>query len=124
MLRRLATGLMLGLGIGSAAMAQSASDFDGQYTGELALTRTIDGDCTEPPLGSLYPLTISGGQVRFVYAPRFNTTLSGTIARNGVFKAAARIRKGTIRMTGRVDGGNVTATILSPSCNYTFRTHN
>lgn len=124
MSRRLVLGLMLSLGTGSAAVAQTVSDYDGQYTGELGLTRTIDGDCTEPPLGSLYPLTISGGHVRFVYAPRFNTTLNGTIARNGVFKAAARVRSGTIHMTGRVAGGSVTATIKSPSCNYTFRTHN
>src|SRR5690348_17268780 len=51
--------------LGSAALAQVASRFDGQYAGELTLNRVISGDCTEPPHGALYPLTIAAGQVSF-----------------------------------------------------------
>src|SRR6266487_2789606 len=68
-------GLLLGAGLGGAAWAQGPAMFDGQYVGELSLTRTVGGDCTAPPLGSLYPLTISRGEVRFAYVPRFATTL-------------------------------------------------
>ena len=64
---------------GGLAWAQGGDRFDGQYVGELTLTRTFDGDCTTPPLGSLYPLTIAGGEVRFAYLPRFATTLVGRI---------------------------------------------
>ena len=60
MLRRLVLGLLLGVGLGSAAWAQGSAKFDGQYVGELILTKVIN-DCTEPPLGALYPLEISRG---------------------------------------------------------------
>jgi hypothetical protein len=69
-------------------------------------------------------LTISGGEVRFAYVPRFATTLSGRIGENGLFTASARARKGVVQMTGRVQGNNVTASIVSPSCTYTFQTKN
>jgi hypothetical protein len=124
MLRWLGLGLLLGTGLGSVAWAQGSPRFDGQYIGELSLTSVISGDCTEPPLGALYPLTISGGQVRFLYTPRFNTTLNGRIGDNGIFKASARLRRGFIQMTGRIQGNNVTAKIVSPSCNYNFQTRN
>jgi hypothetical protein len=124
MLRWLGLGLLLGMGLGSGAWAQGSARFDGQYTGELTLTKVIDGDCTQPPLGSLYPLTISRGEVRFVYLPRFNTTLSGKVGENGNFKATARLRKGFIQMTGRIQGNSIAADIASPSCNYTFQTRN
>ena len=124
MLRWLGLGLLLGMGLGSVAWAQDAARFDGQYTGELTLTRTLRGDCTQPPPGALYPLTISGGNVRFAYVPRFATTLSGRVSDNGNFTASARLRKGWAQMTGRVQGNNVTASIVSPSCNYTFQTRN
>ena len=124
MLRWLGLGLLLGSGLASVAWAQGSARFDGQYTGELTLTQVIDGDCTQPPLGSLYPLTISGGEVRFVYLPRFNTTLRGKVSDNGSFKASARLRRGLIQMTGRIQGNNLTADIASPSCNYTFQTKN
>jgi hypothetical protein len=120
----LGLGLLFGTGLGSVAWAQGAARFDGQYMGELTLTRVIDGDCTEPPLGALYPLRISRGEVRFLYAPRFNTTLSGRVGDNGVFKASARLRKGVAQMTGRIQGSSVTAQIATPSCNYTFQTKN
>ena len=84
----------------------------------------ITSDCTEPPLGSLYPLTISRGEVRFVYLPRFNTTLNGKVGENGMFKASARSRKGFVQMTGHIQGNNLTADIVSASCNYTFQTRN
>src|SRR6266851_844007 len=61
------------------------------------------------------------GEVRFVYLPRFNTTLSGRVSDNGSFKASARLRRGFIQMTGRIQGNNITAYIVSPSCNYTFQ---
>jgi hypothetical protein len=124
MLRWLGPGLLFGIGLGSVAWAQGSAKFDGQYTGELTLTKVIDGDCTRPPLGSLYPLTISRGEVRFVYLPRFNTTLSGKIGENGNFKASARLRRGLLQMTGRIQGNNIIAYIVSPSCNYTFQTKN
>jgi hypothetical protein len=122
LLWRLGLALLLGAGLARSASAQSAMAFDGQYVGELTLVSVISGDCTKPPLGSLYPLTISPGQVRFLYTPRFSTTLIGTVERNGVFKASARAHKGIVTMTGRVRGSNVTATIVSPSCNYNFQT--
>jgi hypothetical protein len=124
MSRRLAVGLLLSSGFWSLAWAQSTTKFDGHYVGELTLTKTIRGDCTEPPLGALYPLTISGGQVRFDYRPRFATTLSGRVGEDGSFKAASRLRKGFAQMTGHIHGSNLSAEIVSPSCKYTFRTKN
>lgn len=122
MLKSLRWGLLLGAGVVNLAWAQGGMQFDGQYTGELTLRRTMQGDCTEPPLGAVYPLTISRGEVRFAYVPRFATTLVGTIDDKGRFKATARARKGIVQMAGRVDGNRVTATILSPSCTYAFQT--
>ena len=124
MLRWLGLGLLLGTGLGSVAWAQGSTKFDGQYAGELTLTNTIEGDCTQPPPGALYPLTISRGEVRFAYVPRFATTLSGRVGDNGNFTASARLRKGSAQMAGHVQGNNVTASIVSPSCNYTFQTRN
>jgi hypothetical protein len=121
MLKWLGLGLVLGMGVGTA-WAQSSAKFDGQYRGELTLTKVIKGDCTPPPLGALYPLTISKGEVRFAYVPRFDTKLSGRVSEDGMFKASARARKGLVQMTGRVRGKNITASIVSPSCNYTFQT--
>jgi hypothetical protein len=124
MLRRLGLGLLAAAGFGSGAWAQGLAQYDGHYMGELSLTSVISGDCTQPPLGSLYPLTISRGEVRFAYVPRFNTTLSGKVGQNGMFKASARLRHGVVQMTGRVSGINISATIVSPSCDYTFQTRN
>ena len=121
MLRSFGLALVLAPGLAGAAMAQGAAKFDGQYVGELTLKSVINGDCTQPPLGSQYPLTISRGEVRFAYAPRFNTTLRGAIDQNGAFKAVARLRRGVIQMTGRVVGTKLTASIVSPSCSYTFQ---
>jgi hypothetical protein len=121
MLRWLGPGLLLGAGLGSAAWAQGWDKFDGQYIGELTLMKVIN-DCTQPPPGALYPLTISRGEVRFKYVPRFDTTLSGKIDEKGVFKASARLRRGFVQMTGRIQGNNLTAEIVSPSCKYTFKT--
>ena len=123
MLRCLRLGLLLGTGLGSVAWAQSVAKFDGQYMGELTL-KEITGDCTTPPLGALYPLTISRGEVRFAYRPRFDTTLRGRVGENGIFKASARLRRGFVQMTGRIEGNNLIASIVSPSCNYTFKTKN
>ncbi len=122
MLRRLGLALLLGTGLGSVVWAQGSAKFDGQYVGELTLTKEIGGDCTPPPLGALYPLTISGGEVRFAYLPRFGTTLIGRVGENGNFKASARLRRGFVQMTGHIQGNNLTASISSPSCNYTFKT--
>jgi len=124
MLRCLGLGLLLGTAFANGAWAQGSSKFDGQYMGELTLTKEITGDCTQPPLGALYPLTISRGQVRFVYRPRFGTTLVGTVNENGILKASARLRKGSVNMTGQIEGKNLRAQILSPSCNYLFQTKN
>jgi hypothetical protein len=112
----LGLGLLLGAGLASVAWAQGSARFDGQYVGELTLTGIINGDCTTPPVGALYPLTISRGQVRFKYVPRFDTTLVGAVDAKGNLKAT--------RQTGHVDGNNLTASIVSPSCKYSFQTKN
>jgi hypothetical protein len=124
MLRSLGLGLLFGAGLASVASAQGSAKFDGQYMGELTLSKIINGDCTEPPLGSLYPLTIFRGEVRFTYVPRFGTTLIGKIGANGVFKASSRLQRGLIQMTGRIQGNQLSADIVSPSCNYTFHSKN
>jgi len=117
-------GFLLSAGFGGVAWAQSSGQFDGQYMGELTLTKVISGDCTQPPLASLYPLAISQGAVRFVFLPRFGTTLTGRVTGDGVLKASARARKGVVQMTGHIQGNNITAYIVSPSCHYTFQTKN
>jgi hypothetical protein len=114
----------LALLFGAAAWAQGSTEFDGQYVGQLTLTKTISGDCTRPPPGSMFPLTVSGGQVQFKYVPRFDTILTGTVAANGSFVASRLLRSGRVSMTGRIRDNNVTAHIRSPSCRYTFRTGN
>lgn len=119
---RLMLALLLGAGMARSASAQGAAAFDGKYVGELTLVSVIKGDCAKPPLGSLYPLTISQGQVKFQYTPRFSTSLIGTVDKTGAFRASARVRQGIVTMTGRVHGNDVIATIVSPSCNYSFRT--
>ena len=119
--KRLGLGLVLAATLASAAWAQGASRFDGEYVGELALSGIVSGDCTRPPLGSAYPLSISGGTVRFKYVPRFDTTLVGRIDPSGSFKASARVKSGVVTMTGRVQAGSVSAKIQSPSCLYSFR---
>jgi len=115
-------GLVLGIGLASVAWAQGSIKFDGQYRGELTLTKEIKENCTQPPLGALYPLRISRGEVQFVYVPRFDTTLRGWVNENGVFKAYARLKHGSVQMTGRIRGNNITAYLVSPSCHYTFQT--
>jgi len=122
MRRSLALGLVLGTALAGVAWAQGSAKFDGQYIGELTLTRTTGGDCTEPPLGSLYPLRVAGGEVRFAYTPRFATTLTGKVDDKGVFKASARLKNGSVQMSGYIRGNDVTAYLVSPSCNYTFQT--
>jgi hypothetical protein len=122
MLRWLGLGLLLGTGLGSIAWAQGSARFDGQYMGELTLTKEMSGDCITPPLGALYPLTVFRGEVRFKYVPRFNTSLSGKVDQNGLFKASARLRRGSVQMTGSIQGNNITAYIVSPSCKYMFKT--
>ena len=124
MLRWLALGALLGAGFGGAVWAQGSAKFDGQYMGVLTLAKVINGDCTQPPLGAIYPLTISGGEVRFAYVPRFATALKGRVDGNGRFKASARLRRGAVRMKGHIQGNNVTAYIISPSCKYNFQTTN
>jgi hypothetical protein len=118
--KRLGLGLLLGAGLAGTAWAQSAAEFDGHYRGELTLTKITAGDCTEPPEGALYPLTITGGAVQFPFLPRFATTLRGRIDKSGAFTASARLRSGVVRMTGQVQGERLTADIVSPSCNYRF----
>jgi hypothetical protein len=127
--RRWGPGLLLaallgGLALAPAASAQATSRFDGEYVGELTLTALIQGDCTTPPLGALYPLTVSGGQVRFAYLPRFATTLTGSVAEDGSFRATAPTRYGIVEMTGQIRGNAIQAQIVSPSCRYSFATRN
>ena len=119
--KRLGLGFVLAVVLASAAWAQGASRFDGNYVGELTLTGIINGDCTTPPLGSAYPLSISGGVVHFKYVPRFDTILTGKIDDSGNFKASGRTKTGMINMVGHVaPGGSLTAKIQSPSCLYSF----
>ena len=120
MLKYAGLALFLGTAIG-AAWAQGSARFDGQYVGELALTKEISGDCTRPPVGAVYPLIISGGRIRFVYRPRFGTTLTGSIDDNGNLAASTRVSKGIVHMRGKVQGNTLSATITSPSCNYDFK---
>jgi len=122
MLKRLGLGLVLCAMLANAAWAQASTKFDGQYMGELRLTKIINGDCTPSPPGALYPLIISGGRVQFKYDPRFDTLLRGWVNNDGNFAATRRLRRGRIRMTGHVQGSNVVANIKSPSCKYTFQT--
>src|SRR5262249_28629532 len=68
---KLRLGLLFWALFAGAASAQDPGRFDGQYMGEMVLTREIKGDCSTPPLGALYPLSISRGEVRFAYVPRF-----------------------------------------------------
>jgi hypothetical protein len=121
-LKRLGVGLLLGAALGNVAWAQGSTKFDGQYVGQLTLTKVISGDCTQPPLGALYPLTISRGQVQFKYIPRFDTILVGSVDDNGSFTASRLLREGRVNMTGHIQGNNVIAYITSPSCKYTFKT--
>ena len=123
MLKRLGLGLLLGAVIAGTASAQGWTRFDGQYVGELTLTGVASGECMHPPPGSAYPMTIAGGQVRFKYVPRFDTTLIGKVDQNGNFRAARQLKKGWVSMTGHVDSNGVTASIVSPSCNYSFQSH-
>ena len=123
MWRSLIPGVLLGAALASVAWAQGSTKFDGQYVGELTLSKVINGDCTRPPPGALYPLTISGGQVRFKYDPRFDTLLRGSVNRDGTFQATRRLRRGQVSMTGHIQGKNITAEIVSPSCRYTFQTN-
>jgi hypothetical protein len=122
MVKWLGLGFLLGMGLTSIAWAQGPPQFDGQYMGERILTREISGNCTKPPLGALYPLTISGGEVRFDYRPRFATTLRGMVDQNGILRASFRLKRGVVQMTGSIQRNNLTAFIVSPSCNYIFRT--
>ena len=122
MSKSLVLGIALGAGLASGAWAQGSARFDGDYMGELILTREMS-ECTRPALGSLFPLRVSRGEVRFEYIPRFGTTLRGRVADNGVFKASARLKHGAAQMTGRINGpNNVTANIVTPSCQYIFQT--
>jgi hypothetical protein len=124
MLKWQGLSLFIGAALANVAWAQSSTNFDGHYVGELTLTNVISGDCTQPPLGALYPLTISGGQVQFKYGPRFDTILRGNVDRNGTITASRLLRKGRVSMTGRIQQNNVTAYLTSPSCKYTFQTRN
>ncbi|HWB51468.1 MAG TPA: hypothetical protein VG651_20325 [Stellaceae bacterium] len=122
--KSLGRGLVLAVALGNAALAQGWTKFDGQYVGELTLAGIVEGNCMRPPSGALYPLTISGGQVHFKYVPRFDTILTGKVDQNGNFKAGRKLRHGFVTMTGHISGQNLTADIVSPSCNYTFKVRN
>jgi hypothetical protein len=123
MLKRLGPGLFFAASLAGAAFAQGGSRFDGQYVGQMTLKGVIKGDCTTPPLGAEYPLSVAGGVVRYKYVPRFDTTLSGRVDDKGNFKATRQLRHGVVTMTGHIDPPyHLTAEIVSPSCRYTFET--
>jgi hypothetical protein len=125
MMKRLGLCLLCGAALANAAWAQGVSQFDGQYVGKMTLTGIINGDCTPPPVGAEYPLRIIGGQVHFKYVPRFDTELTGRIDPSGSFKAFGKTKSGVVTMTGHISGyRNLTANIVSPSCQYTFQVTN
>jgi hypothetical protein len=124
MVKSLGLSAALSIGLVGVALGQGWTKFDGQYVGQLVLAGIVDGNCMQPPSGALYPLTISGGAVRFKYVPRFDTVLIGKVEPNGNFKAGRRLKNGWVTMTGHIDGHNLTADIVSPSCNYTFKVTN
>jgi hypothetical protein len=118
-------GVALAAGLADTAWAQDVSRFDGQYVGELTLKGIINGNCATPPVGAEYPLTITGGQVHFKYVPRFDTELTGRVDPSGNFKATGQTKSGVVTMTGHISGyRNLTANIVSPSCQYAFQTKN
>jgi hypothetical protein len=121
-MQRLGLGFVLVIAFGGVALAQGRTVFDGTYMGELTLTRIVKGDCTPPALGSLFPLRVEEGRVRFAYLPRFDTELVGRVRQDGAFVASAHIKRGreVVHMAGRIENGAVTARIKSPSCRYTF----
>ncbi len=123
-LKSLRLSLLLVAVLANTAWAQGSTRFDGQYVGELRLTKTVSGDCTQPPPGAVFPMTVAGGQVQFKYDPRFDTVLRGRVGEDGSFHASQRLPKGRISMTGHIQGNIVTARLKSPSCRYTFRTSN
>jgi hypothetical protein len=117
MRRGVGVGLVLAVSAAGVAWAQGASGFDGQYVGALTLSGIIAGDCTTPPVGSAYPLSISGGVVTFKFVPRLDTMLVGRIDAKGNFKAMATLHHGVATMIGHIDANhNLTASIRSPSC--------
>ena len=120
----LALVLVMAGALSGPARAQGTTRYDGRYMAELTLVGVRTGDCTQPPFGALYPLSIARGEVSFAYLPRFSTTLTGRIAENGTFNASARLPKGRVQMTGRVSGNSVAASIISPSCRYTLQSRN
>jgi hypothetical protein len=124
MVKSLGLGMVLSIGLVGVALGQGATKFDGQYVGELVLAGIADGNCMQPPSGASYPLTITGGQIRFKYVPRFDTILTGKVEPNGTFRAGRQLRHGFVTMTGHIEGRNLTADIVSPSCNYTFKVRN
>jgi hypothetical protein len=125
MIKRLGIGLMFCTALATTAWAQGTSQFDGQYVGEMTLRGIINGNCTTPPVGAEYPLKIIGGQVHFKYVPRFDTELTGRIDPNGSFKAFGKTKSGVVTMTGQISGyHNLTANIVSPSCQYSFQSKN
>jgi hypothetical protein len=125
MLKSFALGCLLALGGAGTAWGQGTSQFDGQYVGELTLRGIINGNCTTPPVGAEYPLTIAGGRVHFKYTPRFDTELTGRIDPSGSFKATGQTKSGVVTMSGHISGyHNLTASIVSPSCEYSFQTKN
>ena len=122
MARAQGLGLLFVAALANAAWAQVSTRFDGQYVGKLTLVKVVSGDCTKSPLGALYLMTISRGQVQFKYGPRFDTVLRGTVAEDGTFQASYALRSGQINMTGQIQGNEVTAHITSPSCRYSYHT--
>jgi hypothetical protein len=123
MRKRLGLGILLAAGAASAVWAQGVSRFDGQYVGALTLSGVVSGDCTTPPVGSAYPLSVSGGVVRFKYVPRFDTTLVGRVDAKGDFKATTSLHHGVATMTGHIDANhNLTALVQTPSCKYQYQT--
>ena len=125
MLKLLGLGVVIAMGVAAAAWAQAPAKYDGQYVGSLTLTGIISGDCTRPPVGAEYPLSIRNGVVHFKYVPRFDTELIGHIDANGSFKAVGDTKHSTVTMTGQITGyHNLTAKLVSPSCQYTFEVRN
>ena len=101
--------------------SQAQTAFDGQYWGEMALTRILGGACDQPQPGRVRLLTISNGQVQFVYNRRFNIVLTGRVDNTGSFNLSGYLPTGPVQMVGRVTGGDIGATAQSPDCWYAYQ---
>ena len=101
-----------------SAAAQGASGFDGEYTGTLTLVAVTSGNSLLAVWGR-YPFRYpAAGQLYL--RPAVRHLITGNVAPDGTFQASAPTSLGPIKMTGQINGNQVNAQIVSPSCLYNF----